>query len=127
MGFLGSIFTWWDGAGLTTRLMTRRHGREVGRDEGGNIYFVHRKDPRRRWVIYQGSNDASRTPPGWSSWLRGQIDDVPDKSLPPRRPFEKPAVANLTGTGETYRPAGSLSRLGQRPAATGDYQAWTPD
>ncbi|CAA9500411.1 MAG: NADH:ubiquinone oxidoreductase 17.2 kD subunit [uncultured Sphingomonas sp.] len=127
MGFLASIFTWWNGAGLTTRLMTRRHGREVGRDELGNIYYQHRRDLNRRWVIYHGANDASRTPPGWSTWLRGQIDDVPDKALPPRRPFEKPAVANLTGTGETYRPSGSLSRAGQRPAATGDYQAWTPD
>ena len=127
MGFLGSIFTWWNGAGLTTRLWTRRHGREVGRDESGNIYFVHRKDPRRRWVIYNGSNDASRTPPGWQSWLRGQIDDVPDKALPTRRPYETAAVPNLTGTGETYRPSGSLSRREQRPAATGDYQAWTPE
>lgn len=127
MGFLASIFTWWNGATIGTSLFTRRHGREVGRDEMGNVYFVHRKDPRRRWVIYQGSNDSSRTPPQWQGWLRGQIGDVPDKSLPPRRFFEKPAVPNLSGTGETYRPAGSLSRGGKRPAATGDYQAWTPD
>ena len=127
MGFLASIFTWWNGASLTTRMFTRRHGREVGRDDAGNLYFVHRKDPRRRWVIYSGSNDASRTPPQWQSWLRGQIEDVPEKAMPPRRAFEKKAAHNLTGTGETYRPAGSLSRGGQRPAATGDDQSWTPD
>lgn len=127
MGILADTFTWWNGASLGTRLFTRRHGREVGRDEAGNIYFQHRKDPRRRWVLYSGSNDASRTPPGWSSWLRGQIEDVPDKSLPPRREFEKDALPNLTGTAETYRPSGSLSRGGQRPAATGDYQAWKPE
>jgi NADH:ubiquinone oxidoreductase subunit len=127
MGILGSIFTWWNGAGLSTRVFTRRHGQEVGRDESGNIYFQHKKDPSRRWVIYNGSNDGSRTPPAWQSWLRGQIPDVPEKALPPRRPFEKKAVPNLTGTGETYRPSGSLSRGAQRPAATGDYQAWTPE
>jgi len=127
MGILHSIFTWWTGAGLTTRLLTRRSGREVGRDALGNLYFQHRKDPSRRWVIYNGSNDASRTPPGWNAWLRGQIDDVPDKALPAAWAFEKSAVPNLTGTGETYRPAGSLSRGGQRAAATGDYQAWTPE
>lgn len=127
MGILHSIFTWWTGAGLTTRLLTRRHGREMGRDEAGNIYFQHRKDPSRRWVIYHGSNDASRTPPAWNSWLRGQIDDVPEKALPPRRPFQKDPLPNLSGTGETYRPSGSLSRGGKRPAATGDYQAWTPE
>jgi NADH:ubiquinone oxidoreductase subunit len=59
--------------------------------------------------------------------LRGQINDVPDKALPPRRAFEQPAQANLTGGGEAFRPAGSLSRGGERPAATGDYQAWKPE
>jgi len=123
MGF----FTWWNGATFGTSLFTRRFGNEVGKDALGNIYYVHARNPARRWVIYNGSNDASRTPPEWQSWLRGQIDDVPDKALPPRRFFQKEAVPNLTGTGETYRPAGSLSRGGQRPAATGDYQAWTPE
>ena len=121
------LFTWWNGATLGTSLFTRRFGNQVGTDALGNVYYVHAKNPARRWVIYNGSNDASRTPPEWQSWLRGQIDDVPDKALPPRRPFQKQAVPNLTGTGETYRPAGSLSRGGQRPAATGDYQAWTPE
>lgn len=127
MGLLGSIFTWWNGATLGTRLFSGRHGKQVGRDELGNLYFQHKQDGRRRWVIYADSNDASRVPPGWTSWLRGQLDDVPDKSLPKRRAFEKAAVPNLSGTGETYRPAGSLSRGAQRPAATGDYQAWTPE
>lgn len=127
MGLLGKIFTWWNGATVGTTLFTRLKGEEVGRDELGNVYFRHKSDPRRRWVIYNGSNDSSRTPPGWSSWLRGQIADVPGKSLPPRRAFEQPSKQNLTGTGEEYRPSGSLSRGGKRPAATGDYQAWTPE
>lgn len=127
MGLLASIFTWWNGAGLGTRLMTRRHGREVGRDALGNVYFQHRKDPARRWVIYSGSNDTSRVAPGWTSWLRGQIDDVPDRSLPTRRAYEMDPVPNLSGTEGSYRPAGSLRRGGERAAATGDYQAWTPE
>ena len=124
MGILGSIFTWWNGATIGTSLFMRRKGSQVGKDDLGNLYFTA---GTRRMVIYHGSNDASRVPPEWQSWLRGQIDDVPDKALPPRRPFQIPAQPNLTGTGDTYRPAGSLSRGGQRPAATGDYQAWTPD
>jgi NADH:ubiquinone oxidoreductase subunit len=127
MGILGSIFTWWNGATIGTSLFTRLKGTQVGKDDLGNLYFTTSKASGRRWVIYHGSNDASRVPPEWQSWLRGQIDDVPDKALPPRRAFQKPAQGNLTGTADTYRPAGSLSRGGQRPAATGDYQAWTPD
>lgn len=127
MGLFANAFTWWNGASWGTSLFSRRHGREAGRDEAGNVYFVHAKDPARRWVMYDGANDSSRVPPGWNAWLRGTIDDVPDKSLPPRRPFEQPPAANLTGSDSAWRPAGSIRSGGKRAAATGDYSAWTPD
>ena len=91
-----AIFTWWNGATLGTALFTRLRGLEVGRDELGNLYYQHRKDGRR-WVVYSGSNDGARVPPEWQHWLRGTIDDLPDKVLPPRRSFEKPAVADPAG------------------------------
>jgi len=78
-------------------------------------------------VIYQGSNDASRVPPGWNAWLRGTIDQLPDKGLPPRRKFEQAPAPNLTGTMAAYRPGGSLAAKGIRPASTGDYEAWKPE
>ena len=127
MGILARIFTWWDGATLGTSLFTRRFGREAGRDEAGNIYFQHRDNKARRWVIYAGSNDGSRVPPGWQAWLRGTIDELPDKSLPARRAFEKPPLANVTGTELAYRPGGALGSGTKRAASTGDYQAWKPD
>lgn len=127
MGMLSKMFTWWNGASVGTDLFTSRHGEKVGTDALGNAYYRHKKDPARRWVIYEGSNDASRTTPGWNAWLRGTIDDVPDESLPTRRSFEKDPTPNLTGTAEAYRPGGSLGRTGQRAAATGDYEAWTPE
>lgn len=127
MGIFANAFTWWNGASWGTSIASRRNGEEVGRDDAGNIYFRHRKDGRRRWVIYNGSNDSSRVPPGWNAWLRGTIDDIPDKSLPERRKFEQPPQANLTGTMAAYRPGGSLASQGVRPASTGDYEAWKPD
>lgn len=127
MGLLGQIFTWWDGATVGTSLFTRRFGSEVGRDEFGNLYFQQKKNGSRRWVIYSGSNDGSRVPPGWQAWLRGTIDELPDKALPPRRPFEKAAVPNVTGTPQAYRPAGAVGSGLTRAASTGDYQAWKPD
>ncbi len=127
MGMFANAFTWWNGASWSTSLFSRRHGAEAGRDDEGNVYFAHRKDPARRWVIYAGANDSSRVPPGWNAWLRGTIDDVPDKALPPRRTFERPPEANLTGSDQAWRPAGSIRTGGKRAAATGDYSAWTPD
>ena len=127
MGMFANLFTWWNGASLGTAIFSRRHGEEVGRDETGNIYFRHRTDPARRWVIYDGANDSSRVPPGWNAWLRGTIDGVPGKALPPRRPFEQASEPNLTGTARAYRPGGSLASGGTRQLATGDYEAWKPE
>ncbi len=127
MGLFANAFTWWNGASWSTSLFSRRYGKEAGRDEAGNVYFAHSKDPARRWVIYSGANDSSRVPPGWNAWLRGTIDEVPEKGLPPRRAFEQPPVANLTGSDGAWRPAGSIRSGGVRAASTGDYSAWTPD
>jgi NADH:ubiquinone oxidoreductase subunit len=126
MGFFKQIFTWWDGATLTTSWHMRRHGREVGRDSLGNVYYASKKGDRR-FVIYNGSNDASRVPPEWHGWLHHQIDGVPDEALPPPPKFLKQATGNLTGTPQAYRPSGALEKGGQRQAASGDYEAWTPD
>ncbi|MEO5809979.1 MAG: NADH:ubiquinone oxidoreductase subunit NDUFA12 [Sphingomicrobium sp.] len=127
MGLFANAFTWWNGASWSTALFSRRNGKEVGRDEVGNIYFEHKDDKARRWVIYSGANDSSRVPPGWNAWLRGTIDGLPTASLPARRKFEQAPVANLTGTAGAYRPSGSLQGSGMRAPATGDYQAWKPE
>ena len=129
MAFLKSIFTWWEGATLGTRLFSWRNGGKVGTDGLGNAYFES-KTPvagrTRRWVIYSGSNDASRVPPEWFGWLHQQTDIVP-ADLPPPRAWVKDPVPNLTGTSAAYRPVGALERGGNRAAATGDYEAWSPN
>src|SRR5690606_23926556 len=131
MNFLAKIFTWWNGATIGTLLNSWRHGVEVGTDAQGNRYFRSRKkspDGReRRWVIYDGSNDASRVPPEWHGWLHGQFDDVPESRLPPPRIWEADYTPNATGTEAAYLPQGALQRGGRRAAATGDYEAWSPD
>jgi len=130
MGILKTIFTWWDGATFGTRLFTRRMGNRVGSDSLGNVYFQGGKDVRgnpRRWVIYAGPNDASRVPPEWHGWLHGTLAETPDKALPPLRPWQAEPRPNMTGTREAYRPAGALEAGGKRAAATGDYEAWSPN
>lgn len=123
---LKKIFTWWQGATIGTALHSWRNGRQVGSDAMGNVYYQGKKDGRR-WVIYAGENDASVVPPEWHAWLHRQIDGLPDEVLPPVRSFQKPATRNLTGTPYAYRPSGALEKGGRRQAASGDYQAWSPD
>ena len=127
MGLFSNAFTWWSDASWGTRLFTRRHGREVGKDEAGNVYFQHKQDPSKRWVMYDGNNDGSRVPPQWQMWLRGTIDELPEKALPPVRKFQQKPTANLTGTMAAFRPDGALGSGKVRPASTGDYEPWIPE
>jgi NADH:ubiquinone oxidoreductase subunit len=131
MGILGKIFTWWDGATIGTLFNSALTGKLVGTDAQGNRYYrAARPRPdgsERRWVIYNGANDASRVPAEWHGWLHGSFDGVPESNLPPARIWEADYTPNATGTAQAYRPAGALERGGKRAPATGDYQAWTPD
>lgn len=135
MGILGKIFTWWDGATIGTMLNSALKGEQVGTDALGNRYYRTKSSAKggipggneRRWVIYEGANDASRVPAEWHGWLHGSFGDVPESFLPPAKIWEVDYTPNATGTAQAYRPQGALERGGQRARATGDYDAWTPD
>src|SRR6185312_9261825 len=126
MPFFKMIFSWWNSATWGTWLLTKFSGEPVGTDQFGNRYFQN-KDGSRRWVIYNGTVEASRVPPDWHGWLHHTYAEPPTKAPFKVRGFEKTHQPNLTGTDGAYRPSGSLAKGGARPPATGDYQAWKPD
>lgn len=131
MGILSKIFTWWEGATIGTSLFSALNGEQVGTDAQGNRYFRSKKTAKgaqeRRWVIYDGANDASRVPAEWHGWLHGSFDELPESRLPPPKIWEVDYTPNATGTAAAYFPQGALERGGRRAPATGDYEAWTPD
>ncbi|HEY7806804.1 MAG TPA: NADH:ubiquinone oxidoreductase subunit NDUFA12 [Croceibacterium sp.] len=135
MGFFSKIFTWWDGATIGTALFSALHGEQVGTDAQGNEYYRAKRKPsqgtsagnERRWVIYNGPNDASRVPPEWHGWLHHSYDELPQSHLPPRKIWEVGHTPNATGTAAAYRPQGALERGGRRAPAAGDYEAWSPE
>ncbi|OYV53563.1 MAG: hypothetical protein B7Z78_02445 [Rhodospirillales bacterium 20-60-12] len=127
MASLGGWRAFWRNPGLL--LLTMRQGVLVGRDDLGNAYFQSRKagisGRKRRWVQYAGAVEASAVGPEWNAWLH----HLTDQPLPMtgRKPWQKPHEPNLTGTASSYRPPGHDYKGGQRPRASGDYEAWTPD
>ena len=132
LNFLKSIFTWWNGATIGVRFHVGRRGVFVGQDAAGNRYFEARDNSdsydsrKRRWVIYKGYADASKVTAEWHGWLHYTFDEPPSREPLPAKAWEKDHLPNLTGTIHAYRPAGALSRGGERQKATGDYEAWTP-
>ncbi len=130
MGIFKNIFTWWEGATFGTAMNTWARGVRVGEDSLGNVYYQAKKPSNgflRRWVMYVGSNDASRVPPEWHGWLHHTLDLPPSESLPAPRTWEKTGTANLTGSPQAYRPAGDVVVSKPRASASGDYEAWSPE
>ena len=131
--WLTQFFTWWNGQTLNTRWHTSRHGELVGPDDQGNAYYRTKGgkiDPalgfERRWVIFAGVSEGSAVPPGWYGWLHHTFDTPPtDEKYEPRE-WQLPHLPNRTGFPDAWRPSGSMARDAARPAATGDYQPWTP-
>jgi NADH:ubiquinone oxidoreductase subunit len=132
MSFLKQLFTWWNGQTLNTRFYTWRHGEHVGTDEFGNRYYraksaLPESISERRWVIYNGYSEASTIPPGWHGWMHHRVDELPDKEGYVAREWQKPHLANQTGTPNAYRPPGSILS-GSTPAPrAADYSAWKPE
>jgi len=131
---LAKVFTWWNRATLNTLFYTARHGEKVGEDEFGNVYYRTiggALDPalgfERRWVIYAGVAEGSATPPGWYGWLHHTVDVPPTAETYKPYDWALPHLSNMTGTPLAWRPPGSTLREGERPPATGDYEAWTPN
>jgi len=126
MSLFRMIFVWWRSATLGTLVTTWWSGKPVGTDTFGNRYY-QTKDGKRRWVIYNGTVEASRVPPDWHGWLHHTFKKPPTSEPFKAQPWELEHQPNMSGTDNANRPIGSLSRTGQRPAATGDYEAWTPE
>jgi NADH:ubiquinone oxidoreductase subunit len=115
---------------IGTRLFTFLHGAPVGTDSQGNRYFRDKKLRggglrERRWVLFNGPEEASVIPPEWHAWIHHTTDEPLDETH--RKPWQKPHLPNLTGTTLSYRPPGHDYQGGHRAPATGDYEAWSPD
>ena len=129
---LGRIFGWTSGATIGTLFTIAKRGELIGTDESGNKYYQSRDTVsydgrKRRWVVYNGYAEASKVTPDWHGWLHYTFDEPPTEAPLPRRRWEKDHLPNLTGTVHAWRPKGSLTRGGERAAATSDYQAWSPE
>ncbi len=115
---------------ITTKLYTFFHGAKVGVDSAGNCYYRQKKvaagHQEKRWVIYNGNADPSRVPPEWHGWLHYTTDIPPTEQKHHRYAWEKPHVANLTGTSSAYVPPGHVMSGTTRAKNTADYEPWRP-
>lgn len=132
MSILTEIFSWWGGNTWGTRVTLWRQGHFVGTDELGNRYYQQKSGNGpmgmpRRWVTYRDLADASKVTPDWHAWLHHMVDTPPTDEVYAPKPWQKAHQMNMTGSGQAYRPKGSILGSGERPKATGDYKPWRPE
>ncbi len=89
-------------------------------DSLGNRYFSHRKDNKKRWVLYKGLPDASKISPAWHGWLHGNdMYPLDEKGL---YSWQKDHRPNFTGTVAHYIPKETNLTAKNRPG----YERWRP-
>ena len=103
---------------------------KVGQDEFGNVYYEQkaRSNARRpkRFVVYNGSVEATKVPADWHGWLHYTEATPPPAGGYDKAEWQSEHLPNLTGTHFAHRPQGHVLKGGKRAASTGDYEAWTP-
>ena len=124
MSIMNEVFVWWDGQTLGTRMQTMLSGKKVGSDDIGNTYYLSKKNTKR-WVVYKGSNDASKIPSEWHSWLHYSTDEIPVFNYSKKYIWQKKHKKNMTGTSESYHPIGSL-RNKKSNNIIKSFESWKP-
>ena len=120
--FLTTVFTWWNQAGVGTRLYTLYSGEYVGTDMDGNKYYQS-QGRNKRWVIYSSEAEASSVPPGRYSWLHHTRCVPPDEDS---CVISGKMRVNRTGDKTAHRVPGSLYRENSAQHMNGHYSPWIP-
>ena len=54
---------------IGTVLYSLLKGKKVGSDNQGNTFFVHKKNKKKRWVLYKKQIDPTSLEVKWQIWL----------------------------------------------------------
>ena len=101
-------------------LKTLFFGTLAGTDSSGNAYYYQKGNPKKRWVVYKGKNEATKIPPHWHCWIHG-FSNIP-LNLKYNYSWQKPHLPNLTGTPLAYKPYNTVKKENHKYG----YTSWRP-
>ena len=112
---------------LGTIIYTFFLGKEVGKDSLGNRYFISKKSPNKKWVLYKYEKNPTVIPVAWQLWLtKTELIKTPlVQSSEEKYVWEKNRSKNKTGTLEAYHPAKTIKT--QTSIKKKKYKIWTPN
>ena len=112
---------------IGTILYSLLNGKKVGEDNQGNKFFIHKKNKKKRWVLYKERIDPTNLEVEWQIWL---TETNKNKEIIINKPdfkWQKSKKANLTGTLDSYHPAKKSDTEKMYSYKKNKKSIWKPD
>ena len=105
---------------IGTILYSLLNGKKVGEDNQGNKFYIHKKNKKKRWVLYKKQIDPTNLEVKWQIWLTETGKDMKKIKDNINFKWQKNKMPNLTGTIDSYHPA-------NKPNKKNKNSVWKPD
>ena len=112
---------------IGTILYSFFNGKKVGEDDQGNRFFTHKKNKKKRWVLYKKKIDPTNLEVKWQIWLTETDKDKEININNPNFKWQKNIKANLTGTLNSYHPISSSDKEIKYFDKKNKNSVWKPD
>ncbi len=114
---------------IGTILYTLLNGKKVGEDSQGNKFYIHKKNKKKRWVLYKKHIDPTNLEVEWQIWLTETNNNNNKEIIINKASFkwQKNKKANLTGTLASYHPAKQKDRETVYFDKKNKNSVWKPD
>ena len=112
---------------IGTILYSLLNGKKVGEDNQGNKFYIHKKNTKKRWVLYKKQIDPTNLEVEWQVWLTKTNKDQDIIINKPNFKWQKNKKANLTGTIDSYHPANYSNKEKIYTDKKNKNSVWKPD
>ena len=89
---------------IGTILYTLLKGKKVGQDNQGNKFFIHKKNKKKRWVLYKKQIDPTSLEIKWQIWLTENDKEKEIIINKTEFKWQKNEKTNATETLDSYHP-----------------------
>ena len=112
---------------IGTILYSLLNGKKVGEDNQGNKFYIHKKNKKKRWVLYKKQIDPTNLEIEWQIWLTTTNKDKEIVINKPSIKWHKNKKPNLTGTINSYHPANKSDKEKIDLDKKNKNSVWKPD
>ena len=112
---------------IGTVLYSLLNGKKVGQDNQGNRFYIHKKNKKKRWVLYKKQIDPTSLEVEWQIWLTKSYKDKEMIINKPSFKWQKNKKANLTGTIDSYNPGKKSDKEKMYLDKKNKNSVWKPD